>query len=251
MTETKKGLSANALKYIAVIAMTIDHIGWDFVSTASILGQLMHFIGRLTAPIMCYFIAEGYYKTSNLNKYFKRLGIFAIISHFPFVFDNIDEKPFQIINGTLKINTEVYTPIASMIFTLFLGLWALKIWNSNSKYKKLSIFFICLLSIISDWMYFGVLWILIFGIYRGNIKKQLKFYYIIALISIITVLLANITSGGKIYEGIWQCGVLIAPLFILLYNGKRGSSHPFHKWFFYVYYPLHLLIISIVKFYII
>ena len=67
---------------------------------------------------------------------------------------------------------------------------------------------------------FGVLWILIFGIYRGNIK-QLKFYYIIALISIITVLLANITLGGK-YMKEYGSGVLIAPLFIFLYNGKRG-----------------------------
>ena len=40
MTETKKGLSANALKY-SCYCNDIDHIGWDFVSTASILGQLM------------------------------------------------------------------------------------------------------------------------------------------------------------------------------------------------------------------
>ncbi len=60
-------LTANVLKYIAIAAMLIDHIAWSFVSDYSVLGQIMHVIGRLTAPIMCYFIAEGYYYTRNVK----------------------------------------------------------------------------------------------------------------------------------------------------------------------------------------
>lgn len=82
----KRGLSANTLKYIAIAAMLIDHIAWCFVDTYSVLGQIMHVIGRLTAPIMCYFIAEGYYYTRNVKKYLLRLGLFALISWAPFTF---------------------------------------------------------------------------------------------------------------------------------------------------------------------
>ena len=80
----QKNISANKLKFIAIIAMLIDHIAVAFVSNQSILGQAMHMIGRVTMPIMCYFIAEGYYKTHNIKKYALRLLIFSIISYYPF-----------------------------------------------------------------------------------------------------------------------------------------------------------------------
>ena len=86
----KKPLNSNALKYIAIIAMLIDHIAWAFVPFSSALGQIMHLIGRFTAPIMCYFISEGYFHTKDVKKYIFRIGIFAIISQLPFV---IAEKP--------------------------------------------------------------------------------------------------------------------------------------------------------------
>ena len=60
-----KLFSTNKLKYIAIIAMTIDHIAWLFVPSSSIAFYVLHIIGRLTAPIMAYFIAEGFFHTSN------------------------------------------------------------------------------------------------------------------------------------------------------------------------------------------
>ena len=56
--------------------MLIDHIAWAFVPTASLLGQVMHVIGRLTGPTMAYMLAEGYHYTRNVKKYAMRLGIF-------------------------------------------------------------------------------------------------------------------------------------------------------------------------------
>ena len=71
----KKGLNSNALKMIAIIAMTIDHIAWlvfpDYPH--EVLPVILHIIGRLTCPIMCYFIAEGYHYTKNIRKYTCRL----------------------------------------------------------------------------------------------------------------------------------------------------------------------------------
>ena len=81
-----KGLSGTTIKFIAIAAMLIDHIAWAFVPTYSVFGQIMHVIGRITASIMCFFVAEGYYYTKNVKKYVLRLAIFALISHVPFIF---------------------------------------------------------------------------------------------------------------------------------------------------------------------
>nr|MCR5440839.1 conjugal transfer protein TraX [Lachnospiraceae bacterium]MCR5618746.1 conjugal transfer protein TraX [Lachnospiraceae bacterium] len=68
-----KVINRNALKYIAIVAMLIDHIAWAFVPTGSVLGQVMHFFGRLTGPTMAYMLYEGYIHTKNVKKYAIRL----------------------------------------------------------------------------------------------------------------------------------------------------------------------------------
>ena len=75
MTEKTGFLNRNQLKYLVIAAMLIDHIAWAFVPTASLLGQAMHIIGRLTGPTMAYMLAEGYHYTRNVKKYALRLGI--------------------------------------------------------------------------------------------------------------------------------------------------------------------------------
>ena len=66
------GLTGNALKLIAVLCMLIDHIAWAFVPTASAAGVVMHIIGRITAPVMCFMLTEGYRYTSNFKGYVRR-----------------------------------------------------------------------------------------------------------------------------------------------------------------------------------
>ena len=64
-----RGLCGNELKLLAILAMTVDHIAWSLFPGYSMhpLALLMHAIGRLTCPIMCYFIAEGYHYTRNFK----------------------------------------------------------------------------------------------------------------------------------------------------------------------------------------
>jgi uncharacterized membrane protein len=64
----KLSINRNQLKYIAIVAMLIDHIAWAFVPTYTVLGEVMHFIGRLTGPVMAYFLAEGYIHTHDRKK---------------------------------------------------------------------------------------------------------------------------------------------------------------------------------------
>ena len=96
----KASLNSNWIKIIAIIAMTIDHIAWLLFPgyPHDTIPIVMHIIGRITCPIMCYFIAEGYHYTKDITKYTQRLFVFAIISHFTYVFFSanfIDWKSFE------------------------------------------------------------------------------------------------------------------------------------------------------------
>lgn len=234
--------------------MLIDHIAWVFVPFSSVLGQIMHFIGRFTAPIMCYFIAEGYFYTKNVKKYIIRIGIFAVISQIPFVIaEKLTSPPLMMIDGKLWINPELLIPSFNVMFTLLLGLVALLLWNIKIIEKPLRIMIVislCFISLSGDWMCFTVLWILFFGIYRNDNKGKWISYYCIALSSMTIVITTNILGGLPLWHNFWQAGLLFPPFILMLHNGEKGSNTPFHKWFFYIFYPLHLLIIGIIKFYI-
>lgn len=95
---TKLQFNANHLKVIAIIAMTIDHAA-DLLYPgfpAKPGAIALHLIGRLTAPIMWFFVCEGYHYTRNVKKYMLRLFIFAVISHFAYCFAfGIDMVPFR------------------------------------------------------------------------------------------------------------------------------------------------------------
>lgn len=82
-------MTASILKLIAIISMTIDHIGaYLFYSGSDIVSpqgiNLMRSIGRMALPIFAYFLVVGYFKTRDIKKYISRMHLFAIISQIPF-----------------------------------------------------------------------------------------------------------------------------------------------------------------------
>ena len=116
----------NQIKYIVIVAMLIDHLAWGFVDAVNpLLGACMHFIGRLTGPTMAYFVGEGYFCTRNVGNYQKRLALFALISWPAYVYFESGTFVLYLENGHLMIN-----PAQSVIFTLFLGISAIRIWES-------------------------------------------------------------------------------------------------------------------------
>ena len=143
----KKGLSAYQLKVIAIVAMTIDHIAWMWVPTVSLLGQCMHTVGRITAPVMCYLLVEGYIHTHDIKRYTMRLGIFAVISALPFYF-------FEVCAGMAAGGM----PSFGMIYTLFLALVVLRVYDSSTlsiMKKRVAIFLLLMLSMLGDWAGIG------------------------------------------------------------------------------------------------
>lgn len=244
----KKGLNSNALKMIAIIAMTIDHIAWlvfpDYPH--EVLPVILHTIGRLTCPIMCYFIAEGYHYTKNIRKYICRLFVFAVISHFAYIFasaDFVDWKSFiPFYYGNILNQTSVIWPLAW-------GLVMLRIVNSEKIPKQwvktVLILLICLVTFPSDWSCIASLCILAFGTNRGKLRTQ-SMWLIIYVAIYATVYCFAI---DWVY-GLVQMGVVLAIPFIKLYNGERGKNprvNKIMKWFFYIYYPLHLAILGTIQ----
>lgn len=240
MENTSRGLTANALKLIAITAMLVDHIAWAFVPTYSPLGQIMHMIGRTTAPIMCYFIAEGYYHTKNLNNYALRLGIFAVISYFAYTFEH---------TGNFLA---IYN--AGMIFTLFLGLIAIVVCKSEKipfVLKLLAVLVLCALSLFGDWPIFGILFILAFALNRGSFAKQALWFSAAAVGMYLLMVMTDDSIINGITGNLFQLAVLLALPLLMLYNGQRGKGGRFFKWLFYIFYPAHLIILGIIQWYII
>jgi len=84
MKKNKFKLTSTDLKIIAIITMLIDHIGAVLLDTSTIEYFACRIIGRLSFPIFCFLIIEGFTHTKNNKKYLLRLFIFAIISEIPF-----------------------------------------------------------------------------------------------------------------------------------------------------------------------
>ena len=106
--------------------------------------------------------------------------------------------------------------------------------------KKAIIAFLCILSIWGDWPIFDILYTMCFFCYRKDEKKKWSTYTLLSVCSFV--------FGGFGIWGIYQLGVFLVPLLLhYTYNGKAGSKKPIHKWFFYVFYPLHLLVLGLLK----
>lgn len=252
-----KGLNRNQIKYLVIVAMLIDHIAWAFVPMTSLSGQIMHFIGRLTGPTMAYFIAEGYQYTGNVKKYVGRLGIFALLSWAPFVFFEFGCFPVTITAGncvtpgmalqfyfaTKDITVAIY-PWFGVVYTLFLSLLAIWLWDKGKcpKWcKVLGIIGLCMASIFGDWPIFDILYALFFFCYREQPKKKWIAFSIVTVITFI--------FGGISWTGLYQLGIFMVLLLIqFCYNGEGGSRKSIHKWFFYIFYPLHLVVLGLLKF---
>lgn len=243
VTTGQKGcLDRNQIKYLVIFAMLIDHIAWAFVDAWSpLLGGAMHLIGRLTGPTMAYFVGEGYHYTRNVGAYQKRLAVFALISWFPFVWFEYGYLPLYWEEGRLQ-----FIPMQSVLFTLFLGLTAIRLWESERVSKPLKItgiVLLCLLSLIGDWVFMDVLGCLFVHVYRDRPRAKWTAFTLTFLLP--EVFLTALAGFGKTW---FQFGVILVPLMLyFLYNGQAGSKAGIHKWFFYLFYPLHLFVLGILR----
>lgn len=245
-------MSTFLLKLIAILSMTIDHIGAAVGTTytdgkmylSGIIPKNIYFIcrviGRIAFPIFCYLIVEGYHHTKNIRKYALRLFIFALISQVPFSLAFF-KSPFE-------FETNVY-------FTLFFGLICVYLADYSkekiSKYKETKdnkLFFSCIfayfaiiiimvISILlhTDYSAYGIMLILLFYYFQidyplSDKEDLIKFIELFASIAIFTYAFSSTI----------ELFALFALIPIAFHNHKKGPSL---KYVFYAYYPVHLLLL--------
>lgn len=233
-------MNRDFIKYIAILAMTFDHIAiallYDIIAGKKIVPEpiasikqvyyLMTCVGSMTAPVMIYFIIEGCYKTRSRLKYLIRLLITAIISEIPF------RLAFKSLGST-----------GNMIWTLALCL--IVVWT-YIKYKNIIVNLIVisiafLINTQTDWkniaIPFTVLMMFAFDENGNADKKKLVLIFIICTL----YYLIN-------HRLFFSIGLIIGFILLLFYNGRKSQRFTqFNKVFFYVYYPLHLMILYLLK----
>ena len=232
----KYALNSNALKIIAIIAMTVDHLAWMGIETyaqaETPLQIFLHTLGRLTAPIMIYFVAEGYHYTHNFKGYLKRMAILSIVSHFAFCYFNMSGfNPL----GNLMFNA------TSIIWPMMWGLILLKVWDQetwNIGLKILITLTACALTVTSDWSCAAPLAILMIGRSWGNFHKQMLWLMAMSTLYAIAFFIVHSHIYGIVHLASW----LTVPL-LSMYNGERGKLRWLGK-FFYWYYPVHMILIG-------
>ncbi len=301
----KWGLSAGRIKLLAVIAMFIDHFAasvllrvirnenqpirtWmmaylpDYESVLSgmtLFYQLLRDIGRISFPVYCFFIVEGFFHTKSRRKYAFRLFLLALISEFPFdlaLFGKISDLKHQ-----------------NVYFTLLIGLAA--IWGINAlqklKEERMNKYIVLFLSVIitvfstviafylkTDYSILGVLTIIMMYLVKTRneegtaglisvLSAGLAVWWLFKtpadfMISLIMTMCAilvvfmlsqmkNRTYAGMLTGGIFtlcvtgmsEISALWAILFGFFYNGKKGWNS---KWFFYLFYPIHLAALAMI-----
>ena len=228
-------MNSNQIKIIAIIAMTIDHITWLLFPGYQKIWWVMglHAIGRLTAPIMWFFVAEGFHYTKNVKKYIARLFIFAVISHFAYNFANGNSfMPNGLFNMTSVMWSLAWAVVQMVIFTTEkLPQWV----------KIILIVLICLITFPSDWSAIATMCPVYLYLYRTDFKKQsLALLIWTAIYAIVYFLFLD-----KAYGILQMCTLLSIPI-LKQYNGERGQWKGM-KWFFYLYYPAHLFVIGIIR----
>ncbi len=224
-----KILSGSTLKLIAVISMLIDHLAyvlWDdfdffnqTVFSVSIY-QIMRYLGRLAFPIFCFLIVEGYLHTKSVKKYLLRLSVFALISEIPF--------------NLLASGEIFFISKQNVYFTLTLGVLAIWLFEkANNHFYKFCVLGLALAAayvLHSDYGFNGVFLIILIYILRKIPSVQALASYFV------------LPASAKL----WAFAAFIP---INMYNGERGFiKSKALKLGFYIFYPLHILIIVLIEF---
>lgn len=243
--EQKKGLSGGVLKQIAILTMFIDHVGVTIVERGIIAGinstlmgdaivdslkayqfwnmidKLLRYVGRLAFPIFLFLLIEGLLHTRDWRKYFLRLFVFSLISEIPF--------------DLAVAGRCFYWNYQNVFFTLWIGLLVIvgmKYVEESDRFALYMKYLIeagivlagCIVAKLmhTDYSWKGILILALMFFFRRDKKKQ-------------------IYAGAIAF--LWEITAPLAFIPIARYDGTKGKAN---KYFFYIFYPAHLLLLGIV-----
>ncbi len=221
-----KYLSRFSLKVIALLAMVVDHCGlvlyywaYKFHGYPEAVYTAMRCFGRISFPIYCFLLAEGFVHTKSVKKYALKVLAFAFISEIPFDY-MLKYKMF-----TLECQ--------NVMFTLFLGICAMYFAKTvkDGKYIFLPLTAVPFLLAHfgnTDYGAWGVSIILLFYLLR-----ELPVY-------------KEVFTAAALF--LKHTAATFAVIPIMMYNGQRGKLRL--KYFFYTFYPVHIIILCIIRYFV-
>lgn len=245
--EGGKGLlTGSALKWVALVTMLLDHLGatlvWNQVLAEPTVGwvlcyTLLRTIGRVSFPIFCFLLVEGFFHTHSRGRYALRLTLFCFLSEIPF---DLAVNPVE--NGLMEWSSQ------NVFFTLLLGFLAL--WACAEITRRwpgwlgrLGQIGVVLLAATAaellgtDYGAFGVA--LIAALYWGRTWPGLGQSWNLVLLGSVAVL------GYCWLKDNWiEFYAIFGLLLTLCYNGRRGRQP---KYLFYLFYPAHLLLLGLLE----
>ena len=222
-----KSLSQEGLKLIACVTMLIDHIGAVLVPA---LG--LRIIGRIAFPIYCFLLAEGMAHTRNVKKYGIRLAIGAVLAEVPF---------------DLALYGHVSWAHQSVMVTLLLGYLMILWMRSTQQVAKLVPVIVCGVAaelLATDYGAMGLAMIALFALTREHNDRLMM------QVMGLGVLCWFVGGAG------WRVGSLFIPVQMFgllamvpigLYRGEKATGSKLIQWGFYLFYPVHLLVLWMIS----
>lgn len=228
-------LNRDVIKYIAITAMLLNHIANIFLVPGTLWYEVLVDIGYFTAITMCYFLVEGFRYTHSRKQYALRLFGFGVVSQVPFSMAFAQ-------NGILEFQD------FNMMFTLFLCFCILLCIETirNRFLRGVLIVLLIFGSLFCDWALLAPVFTLLFAWAGGNRTRQKAAFGAAALLY---GGMAGLGSG-QVWEAVGCAVPILVSAFVILYlyNGRRAArGRTFYKWFFYAFYPAHLLVLGLLR----
>lgn len=232
-----------SLHIMAMAFMLCDHI-WGTVVSGN---DWLTCIGRIAFPIFAFMLVEGYFHTKNLKRYVGRLLLFAILSEIPF---------------NLSMGSRLFYPIHQNVLWSFLISLGLIHWNEKVKQKgknwlwglvggvSILLGYLTGLLTMVDYYHAGILTVLVFYFFRGRkwwsyAGQFLCLWYI--NVEMLGGFSYELQLFGETHFLVRQGFALLALIPIWCHRGKQGYHSKWLQYVYYGFYPLHLLVLGIIK----
>ena len=225
--------------------MIIDHIGAVFFPDITIL----RLIGRIAFPLYCFLLVDAYIHIKGdkkrIIKYAICLLIFAIISELPY--------------DLLFHDKMLYLKSQNVLFDLLLGLLFLIAYDhtkDNNAYKFIVVYLFIMLAfcLFLNYSFYGI--ILIFGLYLYKTSSNLN-VLVLSIVTFMTIQFLpaligylkepTISFNDFLIKQSILVGALVSILPIMNYNGLIGKYNKLIKYFFYLSYPVHIVLFLVIK----
>lgn len=235
-------MNRDTIKMLAMATMLINHIANVFMPAGAPLTNLCLYIGYFTAVTMCYFLVEGYGYTHSKKQYAGRLFGFAVLAQIPYQLAFPDHG----MGDSIQFN---------MLFTLLLCFLVLVAQEKirNGFLRAVCIVLLIFVSIFCDWALLAPVFTLLFAWAKNSRpRKHIAFAVAAVLYGGMAWMSSARTFGavGALPDALGCAVPILVSGFIILYlyNGQRAAQHrSFYKWFFYAFYPAHLLVLGLLR----